>query len=512
MKRLAALWPIAAILGVEIAVSAVVLGTGFVAVSDDDFSRAVIAERFAVAPSLDPSGTSWLPLPFFVLGTVMAALGRSLAIARAVAVAQSAAALLLVYRAARMLGLSERAAAAAAVIAAAIPTAARLGVSFQPEALTAGLVVFGAASAARRGRLRLPGGVALGAATLCRYEAWPAAFVFFVLCVADAWRGSRPSRAANGEPPNELGERSGAALLWPSAVFAIAPAAAWMIHGASAHGSAVFFLHRVAAYRAALGPPESFGAALAAYPLALLGAEPELVVVAVALVGARRDRRFLASPFARPASILAAVFAFLVAGRLAGGAPTHHDERPLLSVFWGLSIVVAGLLFDGERLFRGGSEMVAPLSEQAPWNARRRWLVLLSSLAALSALARLVVSHEPLFDRRRELAIGTEARRALGERDRLLVDTADFGYFAVIAALGAPERADAFDRRDPRDAPAPDAFSSTEGLKSRLTAAGATWFIAERQNEGVASRVGTPAARNDAFVLFRVTNGTPPLR
>jgi hypothetical protein len=33
-------------------------------VSDDDYARVVIAQRLSLA--LDPSGTSWLPFPFWL--------------------------------------------------------------------------------------------------------------------------------------------------------------------------------------------------------------------------------------------------------------------------------------------------------------------------------------------------------------------------------------------------------------------------------------------------------------
>src|SRR5579863_3185512 len=88
----------------KLAVSVWVLTHGFSHVSDDDYARTVIAEQFAHAPRLDPSGTSWLPLPFWVLGTSMMALGRSLAVARSVAVVLGTAAVVLPYAALRSRG------------------------------------------------------------------------------------------------------------------------------------------------------------------------------------------------------------------------------------------------------------------------------------------------------------------------------------------------------------------------------------------------------------------------
>ena len=68
------------------AIGASVLAAGFEAVSDDDYARVVIAEEWARAPRFDASGTSWLPLPFWVVGAAMRVFGRGLGTARFVSV------------------------------------------------------------------------------------------------------------------------------------------------------------------------------------------------------------------------------------------------------------------------------------------------------------------------------------------------------------------------------------------------------------------------------------------
>src|SRR5258708_5110695 len=83
------------------AICAYVIRQGFSHISDDDYARSVIAERFAYAPGLDPSGTSWLPLPFWITGAAMVAAGRSLATARGVALALGAASIAAPYAAMR---------------------------------------------------------------------------------------------------------------------------------------------------------------------------------------------------------------------------------------------------------------------------------------------------------------------------------------------------------------------------------------------------------------------------
>src|SRR5689334_17211702 len=100
------------------AASALVLLIGFRAVSDDDFARVVIAERWAHAPRLDPSGTSWLPVPFWVMGTALLGLGRSLLVARGTALLLGLGAALAVYVAARWITSDRTSALAGAAIAA----------------------------------------------------------------------------------------------------------------------------------------------------------------------------------------------------------------------------------------------------------------------------------------------------------------------------------------------------------------------------------------------------------
>src|SRR5690349_3293583 len=90
----------------KLAVSAAILSLGFTAVSDDDYARLVIAQRFAEAPSLDPSGTSWLPLPFWVYGFAFRLFGTEPSVARGVALLLGALSVVGVWWAARLLGAS----------------------------------------------------------------------------------------------------------------------------------------------------------------------------------------------------------------------------------------------------------------------------------------------------------------------------------------------------------------------------------------------------------------------
>ncbi|HYP86512.1 MAG TPA: glycosyltransferase family 39 protein, partial [Polyangiaceae bacterium] len=168
------------------------LWSGFRAISDDDYSRTVIAARFAQHPSLDPSGTSWLPAPFWLYGVPMALFSDSLFTARAVALVAGAASAVLVWLSARALGLSERGALWGALGAVVLPYGAWLSAAMVPEAPTAALVLFGVVTLSRNElKLRLWGGVALGAACFCRYEAWAPALTFALLTGLEAARSRR---------------------------------------------------------------------------------------------------------------------------------------------------------------------------------------------------------------------------------------------------------------------------------------------------------------------------------
>lgn len=468
---------LAAVAAFKALVSAFVLSTGFRALSDDDYARVVIAERFVHAPRLDPSGTSWLPLPFWVNGGALALFGRSLETARATAFVLGVAAALLVYVAARWLGAARPGALAGALMASALPYAAWLGVATVPDGPTAALIVVGAAAAASEiGARRVLGALALAAACLSRYEAWPVAAGFALFMAWDAARG-----------------RARRASLFAAPCAAAGPVA-WMIHGVLAHGSAVFFVRRVVAYRRALGgAARSFGAELVHYPLALLGGEPEmagLVAVAACAVAALGLPGFCAR-YRRFVWLGAALIVFLVASDLRGGAPTQHPERVLLAAWLG------GAVFAGDALFCAWTRL----------GARGRALVAGSALAVLALGAWLrprIAAREPFARRAAEVAIGRAARRACSGTSRLLVDTPDYGFFAVIASFAEPERAQPFDDRDPRKARPPDAFASSRALRARLKAARAGWLVASGAHRAVARQVGRERAAAGSLALFEV--------
>lgn len=488
----------------KVAASAAVLAGGFTAVSDDDFARVVIAEEWAAAPKLDPSGTSWLPLPFWIVGAAMRIGGRSLEVARGVSIALGVASAVLVYVAARWIIEDRRAALAGAIVAAIFPWSAILGVATVPELPAAALALFAAASlvppairsstAATGSPASLPsprrmllGGAALAGSTLCRYDAWPVAAAFALVSIVFAVR-------ARG------GVAVGARAAWiAAAALALAGPAAWVIWNHHAHGSALHFLERVAAYRRALGGAGDGGAAFAivAYPAALVRHEPELigalVLFAVLLQRAPWRGPLSIAPhlrrYARPLALLLVQLALLSAAMVRDGAPTHHPERALLSLMLLLAIAAGDL---GLRIARD-----APRRARPPIAAGLAAWILLAALVLRPWLRR-----EHLASRDDEIAIGRAAAAVVPAGERVLLEVVDYGYFAVIAALARPEDV-VLDRSiDPRGGEARSSFEGGAALSKRLADTGARYIIARATPSSAAASIGRASAVRGAWAVY----------
>jgi 4-amino-4-deoxy-L-arabinose transferase-like glycosyltransferase len=480
-SRLAGLRYAGAVALTKWAASAIVLATGFRAVSDDDFSRVVIAEQWARAPRWDASGTSWLPFPFWITGAAMMALGRSLSTARGTALVLGLCAAVVVYEAARWLGEERAPAAAGAIVAAIFPWSARLGVATVPELPTAALTLLGMAAlgGAAEGRARetrlLWGGAALAAAALSRYEAWPVALLFGAAAAVEAAR-------------RRSGRTAAAALL------ALAGPASWVLWNRLAHGDALHFLARVAAYKQALGGPEpGAGARLAAYPVAMLAEEPEVsavLVTAIALIAARGGRRAARAALGRyawPAALAAAQIAALSLAMIKDGAPTHHPERAVLAALL-LAAVAAGAL---------------------SWRAVRLGAWRITVLVGAAALAAVVVRHtarETFAARGDEEAAGRAAAGLARPGEKVLVEVRDYGYLAVLAALGRPEDAVPDRSIDPRDPPQASSFGDVEALRARVLTADARWVVARRDTPAQVA-LGAQAAWAGAWGVFPAQGG-----
>lgn len=469
--RTAHLWDGALLVATKVAISLGVVAGGFRAVSDDDYARIVLAQRFAEAPALDPSGSSWLPLPFWLYGAAFALFGNGLEVARAVAVALGTVSVLLVWLAARVLGVGRLPALAAGLIAALFPYSAYLGAAAVPEAPASAAVVFGAATLASGFRWRLAGGALLAAACASRYEPWPAALVFSALTALDARRLREPRLIA-------------------AAALASLFVAAWLAHGLFRHGDALFFVERVTSYRAALGPDSPFFERLLRTPRGFFGAEPELVLSTLVLGAAvfwGSRRAALPSGLRRGSVCIAALALGLIAGDLGGGAPTHHGERALLAAWFWCALLLSSC-----------SEALRTLSLRARLSALGAALV---SMAVALFVVRPGFAREPFANREAEVELGARARsRAL---ERLAIDAPDFGYFAITASFGRPTVV--LDELDPRRARARDLLAeSPESLALDLRARGIGWLALPSERVHLARSIGVPRERNTRWTLVEL--------
>ena len=455
------------------AATALIFASGFSAVSDDDFARLVIAQRLALAPTLDPSGTSWLPLPFYVYGAAFAAFGTSLMVARAVAVTLSLGSVLCVWRAALLLGLSERAAALAGALVALLRSSLYLGSASVPEVPSAALCVLAAACLSGSSRTRLLGAAAVFAACACRYEPWAVAAVYVALCLWDFWKTRERTQVF-------------------AALVAAAFPLAWLLHGLVRHGNPTFFVARVAAYRAALGPLDDLSERLLRAPSGLLFGEPELMLafccVGLPLWWLTRGEHANTPRFGRFAAALAAIVLFLVLGDVRGAAPTHHASRALLGVWFGAAVFLGWVAL-----------RVTALPE-----LRLKALIAAFFAVAFGARLRAAQPREPFADRDDAVHVGQQARR-LGA-DKLAIDSRDFSFFAVQAGFGRPDRTQVLCDHDPRHACASDLLlTAPPTLRQTLLARGASHLASTRVRTANV-QLGTVVARSGDWELVQLSN------
>jgi hypothetical protein len=386
---------------------------GFTHVSDDDYARTVIAEQFAHAPRLDPSGTSWLPAPFWVEGAAMMLAGRSLGVARAVAVVLGTASVAVPYAGMRSAGVSRPVAAVGVGVAMFLPWNAWLGVATVPDGWV-GALVAGSVMAMGGARPRWWAGAGLVVGSLSRYEVWPACAVLAGLCL---WRAARCRDRSRNVP-------------W--AMVVAAGPIAWMAWNAHAHGSALHFLSRVAAFRHAVGAADIptidkvFG-----YPRALVQDTPEAVALGlVGAVGMMMDAPMRAR-WRWPATVVLSIVMFLIWGDMHDGAPTHHPARALGAVWWILVGMGVDAIAAGER--RAGR----------PWRTVAAWSTGAAALLWLTWLpSRWSASPGRGDSERRDAQIA----RGLDLRGRGVLAASirpcSFEHFALIAAWGRPEGAE----------------------------------------------------------------------
>lgn len=424
----------AALFALKIALGLWLLHRGFSHISDDDFARIVIAQEFVHAPKLDPSGTSWLPFPFWVTGGVMMAFGRSIEVARAVALTMGALGATMVYASLRHVGVARWTALAGTTLGMALPWNAWLGAATVPEGFTGAFTAAAAIGMAPRdeddgpvGELRPWMALGLLAAAWSRYETWP---VCAVVAAAGAYRILRRW---------QRDRTFSKADLW-AFLPALGPLA-WMAWNAHAHGDATHFVARVTAYRHAVGAAGApLGEKLLVYPRALVS-EPLVVPLLLLVVIAIASRRDFRARWAPALLAGASVMAFLIYGELKEGAPTHDPERPLVALFWLVAALGPASL---AALFALHNKQQA--SAMPGWGLHGLWMV-----ANVFAVARtLSLDETGISDRHAQLIRGDLLRRQRAES--IVLTPCAFEHFALIAAHGAPE---IFSVRAPqRDIPA----------------------------------------------------------
>lgn len=442
---------------------------GFEALSDDDFARVTLAQRFAEAPRLDPTGTSWLPFPFWVHGAAHALFGPGLRVAGVTAGVTACAASLLLYGCARASGVAPRAAWLGVLLWSFVPVGVFAGAAPVPELFTAALCASSLLLTRRAdARSVLIAAALVLPATLSRYEAWPVAL--FVMVSIGIPVGRSPA-ASDGQ----AGWEARAAGM---AIAALGPIA-WIAWNQYAHDDPLHFHARVSSYWNAWGGDATRSlSALAVYPKAVILEAP---VLAVSLAGAiyhARRRRWLRSwlrTWLGPALGAAFVVVALTLAQVTGGAPTHHPERTLLLV-WALGWIAAADGFAGRHAARG-----------AGWTLWR-------SLWVSSALAFMLVrTHGACgsygVTRADEIRLGRWLRdHAPGT---VLLAPKDYGYFAVMAAAAGPDRFRLAGSVDPRDAKESSPFEHEDALRERVRQEGARWLVApEGQPARVARRLG----------------------
>jgi hypothetical protein len=400
----------------KLIVDACVLRAGFSHVSDDDYARTVIAEQFAYAPRLDPSATSWLPLPFWIVGTSMRILGRTLGAARVVAVVLGAAGVVPPFAAMRSAGIARPAALAATFVGMCLPWNAWLGVATVPDGWTAGLIAAGAI-AMREEAARPWCAAAFFVASLSRYEAWPACAVLTIVCVLEARRA-----------PDAGKTRRAIAC----ALGALAGPALWMAWNEHAHGSPLHFFARVSTFRRSIGAADApLVDKILGYPRAFLTDSPEAAALAACAVVAFVAGKDFRRRWRYAAGVVLAVFAFLIVGDLGDGAPTHHPARALGGVVW----IAVAMGIDAIARALGSLPAAAPRIAGAVASAAiaSAWV---STLPTRWAIAP---GRSDSEQRDAQIARGLELERLRAES--AVITPCQFEHFALLAAWGEPERA-----------------------------------------------------------------------
>jgi hypothetical protein len=400
--------------------------------------------------------------------------GASLAKARVVAFVLGLLGAMGAWTAGRWLGLSRKASLLGVIIGCALPYAAWLGVATTPDYFASILILLACSSLARSClHIRTFGAAAIFVATLSRYEAWPVAATWAVFTSIEAVRSKNWRFAA-------------------LVLLVLAAPLGWMLHGATQHCDALFFVKRVVGYRRALGVVDGGAVShLVATPTHLLKDAPELwTIAAVSAIGALlRKQRPFRRHWLRPLLAVFSIAVFLIAGDWRDGAATHHVGRSLLPIWLFIGLLTAGTIVSFARRTVGVTKFVGFA------------LVVGVYCFALVVLRPTWTKFDAFSPRIEETAIGSlaSAKSAMGQR--LAIDTGDYGYFAVQAAFAHPNDVAILDKHDPRLAAIPDAFASSATLHFALEQNQARWLVAQSTHEPCVSKISRIHFRGPTLLL-----------
>jgi hypothetical protein len=224
---------------------------------------------------------------------------------------------------------------------------------------------------------------------------------------------------------------------------------AWNAH---AHGSPVHFLARVARFRRAIGAADiPLADKLLGYPRALVDDTPEAAALGLLGLAGAAVSGPLRARWRWSAGGAAAIVAFLVAGDLGDGAPTHHAARALGAVWWvlvatGVDAAFAAGDWVAGRPDRGQANERSAAARKPGASAPRR--VVPPAVAAAVAAGWAIALPPRLADapgrseserREAQIARGLSMRaRGVASAD---ITPCSFEHFALVAAWGRPERA-----------------------------------------------------------------------
>jgi hypothetical protein len=173
----------------------------------------------------------------------------------------------------------------------------------------------------------------------------------------------------------------------------------------------------------------------------------------------------------------------LLAAAATGGAPTHHLARTLLPTLLACLVI--------------GAEMILLLRVSvAGWR----------SCALLGAgLCVMIVGYvRPMasyygVDRRDEMSVGRWLAQHAGGADRVMIDPAQYRYFAIEAAMGAPERV------------LLSPIEDEPGLRDRARSESIAWIVSSGETAHRRAReLGSVAWRQGAWEVVKVEVPVPP--